>query len=208
MQQIKKILLHWSGTPYKYSGFEPNGGPAYHHLFGQHGETILKVDYHTPLMGHTFRRNSNAVALSCACMGGAGFDEYPPTHDQIDAMCKAAAKIAYSLGWPTDAKKLESLIMTHAEAAANRDYPIELALKDPGHDNDAGAEEIGLPHSNYGPSNWKGAPVNPTWPGGTVWRWDWWYCHKEDERKGGIGGYELRDRIVYWMKQFRSEEKK
>ena len=209
MQTIKKIYLHWSATPYSWQGLESNGLPAYHSVFNDLGAMTRHVNYQNPLPAHTFHRNSNSIALACACMGGRGMSEFPPTHAQVDAMCKEAARVAYGLGWQADPHSLSLLILTHAEAAANRDYPLSLASRAPGKDDDSTAETIGLPHDNYGPSHWRGAPVYPQWPGGTVDRWDWWYCHPEDEATGaGGGGYVLRDQIISHMKAMKAAEKK
>ena len=198
-QTVEKVYLHWSATPYNWNGLEANGKPAYHTVRNDLGHRIRHVDYKTALDAHTFRRNLNAVALACACMGGRGFADYPPTHAAIDDMCKEAAEISIDAGWSV--AELPKRVLTHAEAAANRDYPRDLAFKAPCTDNDGAAEALGLPHDNYGPSHWRGAPVDSDWPGGTVDRWDWWYCHIDDEPHAGNGGYVLRNRIAFWMGQ-------
>lgn len=215
IQKIEKVFLHWSGTPYNWRGYDSKGKPDYHHLFNDKGETVLKVDYHEFLTGHTYCRNSNAVAFSCACMGKGpngepeGFEGlYPPTKVQIDAMCLAVAKLVYAQGWHVnmkDPRNLEDRILTHAEAAALRDYPLETVLKCP-YDDDAAARALGLPHANYGPRNWRGAPVDKNWPGGSVERWDWWMVKKDGLE--GSGGYVLRERIGNMVLDLRNKEKR
>ena len=215
-QSINKIFLHWSGTPYGWQGRESNGSPAYHNLFDNLGISTLKIDYHVPLYGHTYRRNSNSVALSCACLGKGpdgepeGFEGlYPPTKAQINSMCLEAAKIVVSLGWHVpdtwDNSVLEFKIMTHAEAGGLRDYPLTLVSQLEG-DNDQQAWDLKLPHSNYGISSWVGAPIRPKWPGGSVVRWDWSYLQEEDSRKPGIGGYMLRKKIFEYVIKLRKSK--
>lgn len=185
---IKKIYLHWSATPYTWKELG-----HYHTVVTGDGQVHRLTDYHTPLYAHTYARNQDAIAISLACMGNGGFRDYPPTEAQIDSMCKECAKVAIGLGWPADATKLKKLIMTHAECAANRDYPLETVMEAQGK-GEAYACSIGLPHDNYGPSSWSDG-----WPGGNVERWDLWQLRPSD--KGGAGGFELRDRIVAWMKK-------
>lgn len=206
MQTVDRIFCHWTGTPYNWNGLKPNNSPAYHSTFNEKGRKTQHMIYSMPLSGHTYRRNSNSIALSCCCMGGEIWEDYPPTHDQIDAMCKEAADVAIHRGWLPDLDFLEFKIMTHAEAAGLRDYPLHLVMKVG--DDDELAGHLGLPHGNYGLSSWKGAPKMPFWPGGSVERWDWGCLHKEDMDKLGVGGYQLRKQIVLHMKALLGKEKK
>lgn len=192
---ITKIYLHWSATPYDWK--EPG---HYHTVITGDGTCHRLTDYHEHLSAHTYARNANAIALSLACMGSGGFRDYPPTEKQIDSMAKECAKVALGLGWPADEVKMKKLIMTHAEAAANRDYPLNLVQAAQGQGENF-ARSIGLPHDNYGPSSWSDG-----WPGGNVERWDLWQLRPAD--KGGAGGFEMRTRIVAWMKRIASEPKK
>ena len=91
---------------------------------------------------HTYGRNSNAVALSCACMGGQP-DPWtlPPTPAQLESLCAETAAIARSWGWSAEDITIQR-VMTHAKAASNKDGR--------------------LMHDNYGPVVW----------GGTGERWD------------------------------------
>lgn len=187
---IKKIYLHWSATPYNWR--EPG---HYHCVIDGEGTAWRLTSYRTPLHAHTYARNTEAVGIAMACMGGSGWADYAPTERQIDGLAKEVAKVALGLGWPADAKALKKLIMTHAEAAANRDYPIE-DVREAG-ESDSAARALGLPHGNYGPSTWSDG-----WPGGTVERWDLWQLRPTD--KGGAGGFEIRDRIVAWMRKIKA----
>ena len=190
MQEIEKIYLHWSATPYSWA--EPG---HYHTVITGDGAVHHLTDYHQPLHAHTYARNHDSIGIAIACMGNGGFRDCPPKEIQLDALAKECAKVAKGLGWPADATKLKRLIMTHAECAANRDFPLEKALELRANGNsEAYAHSIGLPHDNYGPSYW-----GDGWPGGPVERWDLWQLRPSD--KGGAGGFEMRDRIAAWMKK-------
>jgi hypothetical protein len=132
--------------------------------------------------------------------GANGTWSNPPTEKQIDSMAKECAKVVIGLKWPKDEVELKKLIMTHAEAASNRDYPLDLVKQYDG-DSDSIAQSIGLPHANYGPSSWSDG-----WPGGTVERWDLWQLRPTD--KGGAGGFEIRKRVVEWIKKIQAMQKK
>jgi hypothetical protein len=83
------IYLHWAATPYSWlrSGL-------YHTIIAGDGTLHRLHAYSIDLPAHTWRRNSNAVALSCACMGGRPDPwSLPPTEAQLDALCREAAAI-------------------------------------------------------------------------------------------------------------------
>ncbi|TVS02372.1 MAG: N-acetylmuramoyl-L-alanine amidase [Cyanobium sp. PLM2.Bin73] len=144
------IYLHWSATPHSWvrSGL-------YHTIIGGDGSLHRLHAYSIDLPAHTWRRNSNSVALSCACMGGRP-DPWtiPPTEAQLEAMCREAAEIARSWGWQADAITIQR-VMTHAEAASNRDGRWM--------------------HDNYGPVIW----------GGTGERWDFLQLSRNGPPTGG-----------------------
>lgn len=195
MQQINKIYLHWSATPYTWQ--EPG---HYHTVITGDGVCHRLTDYHEALHAHTYARNLDAIAISLACMGNGGFRDFPPTEAQLDSMAKECAKVALGLKWEADEAFLKKRIMTHAECAANRDYPLNLVQQAQCR-SESYAQSIGLPHDNYGPSSWSDG-----WPGGTVERWDLWQLRPGD--KGGAGGFELRRRIVGWMKTILARKEK
>lgn len=133
-----KIYLHWTATHYNWV----HRG-SYHSIITGDGVLHRLHDYSIDLPAHTWRRNSNAVGLSCACMGGSP-DPWtiPPTSAQVETLCREVARlIRDDWQWPADAISVRT-ILTHAEAAANRDGWIA--------------------HENYGPVAW----------GGTGERWD------------------------------------
>ncbi|MCP9826604.1 N-acetylmuramoyl-L-alanine amidase [Synechococcus sp. EJ6-Ellesmere] len=144
------IYLHWSATPYSWVR-----QGLYHTIVAGDGHLYRLHSYTIDLNAHTWRRNSNAVAISCACMGGSP-DPWaiPPTEAQIEAMCTEVADLALSWDWRADDITIQR-VMTHAEAASNRDGRIM--------------------HDNYGPVAW----------GGTGERWDFMQLRKGGPAEGG-----------------------
>ncbi len=185
-QIIEKIYLHWSGTHYDWS--VPG---HYHTIIFNDGTMKRHTGYDQMLRTHTYARNANSVSICAACMGGVAWRDYPPTEIQIDNMCREVASLALDLGWkPTDITL--SRVMTHAEAAANRDFSKWQAWQGTGVSFNT-ARAYGLPHDNYGPVSW-----HDGWPGGTAERWDWWQLKPSD--RGGVGGDLLREKIRGFMK--------
>ena len=131
------IYLHWTATHYDW--IRPG---HYHRIIGTDGRVHRLHALTADLPAHTWRRNSNSVALACACMGGQP-DPWtlPPTAAQLQSLCREVAAIARSWGWSAADITIQS-VMTHAEAASNRDGRWM--------------------HDNYGPVIW----------GGTGERWD------------------------------------
>ena len=131
------IYLHWTATGYDW--IRPG---HYHRIIGGDGRVHRLHALTADLPAHTWRRNSNSVALACACMGGRP-DPWlqPPTEAQLTGMCAEAARILHGWGLTPDQVSLQR-VMTHAEAASNRDGRVM--------------------HDNYGPVIW----------GGTGERWD------------------------------------
>jgi hypothetical protein len=144
------IYLHWTATSYTWvrSGL-------YHSIISGDGHVHRLHSYAADLPAHTWRRNANSIALSCACMGGRP-DPWtlPPTQPQLDALCQEAAAVARSWGWGAEQITIQRL-MTHAEAASNRDGRVM--------------------HENYGPVAW----------GGTGERWDLMQLEKGGAADGG-----------------------
>jgi hypothetical protein len=147
---MAKIYLHWTATNYNWvrSG-------SYHTVVTGDGKLNRLHDYNVDLPAHTYGRNNNSIGISCACMGGNP-DPWtmPPTNEQIEAMCKEVARVAQEWGWTEDKISVEN-IMTHAEAASNRDGWIA--------------------HENYGPAPWDG----------TGERWDFMQLTKSGSDNGG-----------------------
>jgi hypothetical protein len=186
---IEKIYLHWSATGYSFSKAD-----SYHTIVQGDGR-VLRLTGYDQLTAHTFKRNSDAAGIACACMGGIPWKDSPPTQIQVENMCREAAALAQRLGWqPKDIKDLKdgvNRILTHAEAAANRDFP-ELRVRLGTGVPDSVAISNGLPHNNYGPSGWPDG-----WPAGTFERWDFFQVKQSDPK--GSGGDNLRKMIREFM---------
>ena len=144
------IYLHWTATGYDW--IRPG---HYHSIIGGDGRVHRLHAYSVDLLAHTYGRNRNSVALFCACMGGIP-DPWtlPPTPAQLNSLCTEAAAIARSWGWQDADISLQS-VMTHAEAASNRDGRVM--------------------HDNYGPMIW----------GGSGERWDLLQLEKNGPSDGG-----------------------
>lgn len=187
---ISKIYLHWSATGYSYS--EKN---RYHTIVQGDGK-IFRIAGYDQTLQHTWKRNTNSAGLACACMGGVTWKDFPPTPIQLENMCREAAALALSLGWKaediTDLPNV-SKVMTHAEAAANRDFSEDRARLATGV-SESRAIQLGLPHDNYGPSGWP-----DKWPRGTIERWDFFKIKQDDPN--GSGGDKLRAMIRKFMNE-------
>ena len=144
------IYLHWTATGYDW--IRPG---HYHVIIGGDGRVHRLHATSVDLPAHTWARNSNAVALSCSCMGGQP-DPWtlPPTPAQLDSLCAETAAIATSWGWSASDITIQR-VMTHAEAASNKDGRVM--------------------HDNYGPVVW----------GGTGERWDLLQLEKNGPLDGG-----------------------
>ena len=144
------LYLHWTATGYDW--IRPG---HYHAIISGDGRVHRLHAYSVDLPAHTYARNSNSVALSCACMGGIP-DPWtqPPTPPQLQALCEETATIARSWGWSAEDITIRT-VMTHAEAASNRDGRVM--------------------HDNYGPVIW----------GGTGERWDLLQLEKNGPTDGG-----------------------
>ena len=144
------LYLHWTATGYDW--IRPG---HYHSIIDGDGRVHRLHDYDVDLPAHTWARNSNSVALACACMGGMP-DPWtqPPTAAQLTSLCQEAAAIASRWGWGTDQITIQR-VMTHAEAASNRDGRWM--------------------HDNYGPVVW----------GGSGERWDLLQLERDGPLDGG-----------------------
>lgn len=138
------IYLHW--TAGSYGGVSSN----YHTTITGDGKINRTTPYDKFNVGHTYRRNSNAVGLSVAAMGGSPDPwSIPVKPIQYQKMAEEAARIAKAWGWSASDINIKN-VMTHAEAGANKDGNKR--------------------HENYGPRAW----------GGTGERWDLYQLYKGD----------------------------
>ena len=76
------LYLHWTATGYDW--IRPG---HYHSIVAGDGRVHRLHSYDVDLPAHTWRRNSNSVALACACMGGQP-DPWtlPPTAAQLQSL--------------------------------------------------------------------------------------------------------------------------
>lgn len=202
-QVIKKIYLHWTATSYDWVQVG-----HYHTVILGNGTVKHLTGYDQSLKHHTARRNNESVAIAISCMGGRGWSDYPPTEIQIENMCKEVAMLAYKLGWTHDDLNI-CRIMTHAEAAANRDFSVEKAKLVSEWNSPTSTPQIdeyqeqvkkhGLPHENYGPLSWFDG-----WPGGYAERWDLWQVKPSDRE--GEGGFLLREMIKKYLSKMSTPE--
>ena len=88
------LYLHWTAKPYDW--IRPG---HYHSIITGDGRLHRLHDYNVDLPAHTYGRNRNSVALSCACMGGVP-DPWtqPPTESQLNSLCAEAAAVARTWG--------------------------------------------------------------------------------------------------------------
>lgn len=124
----KQIYLHWTAGTHQW-----RNGP-YHTTVQGDGSLYkhLPYDQHT---AHTYYRNSGNVGLSVAAMKDWNWETYGPTQPQLQALMAEAASVAKNWGWKPSDVSIKN-VMTHAEAASNKDGRT--------------------PHDNYGPQFWGG----------------------------------------------------
>ena len=112
----KQIYLHWTAGGYNYK----KNGP-YHTIVQGDGSLHRGVKYpdqHPD--GHTWRRNSGNYSISAASMYKYDWNNYSPKPKQIQSMAIDAARQAKEWGWKPSDVTIKRL-MTHAEAASNKD---------------------------------------------------------------------------------------
>jgi len=124
----KNIFMHWTAGGYNWKN-----GP-YHTTVQGDGSLYkhLPYDQHT---AHTYYRNSGNVGLSVAAMKDYNWNSFAPKPKQLESMTAEAASIAKGWGWSAGDVSIKN-VMTHAEAASNKDGKS--------------------PHDNYGPTWWGG----------------------------------------------------
>lgn len=190
-----KIILHWTAgdynTPY------PN-----HYNYTILGDGTVVSGNADNISQHAANRNDSiGIAIAAGCdpsnssiypsddvLGTKTFSGCgrPLKQIQYDKMIELTAQIAKENNIPVD----KNHIMSHAEAAANRDYPKDLVeqvsrpnqAKCVDSADDVKANALGLPTCNYGPSSWSDG-----WPGGcqqSLMRWEYW--EHEDQIRSDI----------------------
>lgn len=116
-----KLYLHWTGGGYnaKYDDYHIN-------ITGD-GCVWVSTDNLADIKDATYMRNTGSVAITLCCAIDANSENNlgpcPPTEAQINAMAQVVCVLADALDLTIDLQR----VMTHAEAADNRDgiYPHE-----------------------------------------------------------------------------------
>nr|WP_092074928.1 N-acetylmuramoyl-L-alanine amidase [Dendrosporobacter quercicolus]NSL49553.1 N-acetylmuramoyl-L-alanine amidase [Dendrosporobacter quercicolus DSM 1736]SDN22446.1 N-acetylmuramoyl-L-alanine amidase [Dendrosporobacter quercicolus] len=148
-----KLYLHW--TAGHYGQFFD----SYHINIDADGSVYVSANDLAAAKSHTYRRNSGAIGISLACAYNATTNNFglePPTPAQIEAAAQVVAVLAAALDLTIDLQR----VMTHAEAADNKDG------LNPGY----GAN--GYPDGRHGPEH-------------SCERWDLWFFPGVAPGEGG-----------------------
>lgn len=121
-----KLYCHWTAGHW-WQLFDD-----YHICIDADG-TVYQMKNFDVVTAATYMRNSGSISIALCCAYGAQSENdlgpYPPTEKQLNALAQVICVLADALDLTIDIQR----VMTHAEAAANRD---------------------GLyPHDNYGPNS-------------------------------------------------------
>lgn len=113
------VYIHWTGGGYNYH-------PDDYHINIDDEGTIYRTKDFREQPAATWHRNYRSLAIAIDCCkdatlnadGSADFGDYPPTDAQIECLAQVIATIASATHRPI----MQSLYMTHAEAAELDDY--------------------------------------------------------------------------------------
>ena len=110
-----KLYLHWTGGNYDQT-FDD-----YHVNITGDGRVWVSTDNLAEVKSATYMRNTGSVAITLCCALDA-VDEYrlgayPPTEAQLNAIAQVVCVLADALDLTIDLQR----VMTHAEAADNKD---------------------------------------------------------------------------------------
>ncbi len=130
---MKGVIMHWTGGTHNVSRLDKK---HYHSIFAGDGTRVpgnrTREDNENTSDGvyaaHTYRMNTNYVGVSIACMGGKKgtvkwaaklkdvvFGRYPPTPEQVTAMCKWVANLCFIYDIPVSGVT----VLTHGEVEKN-----------------------------------------------------------------------------------------
>lgn len=118
-QNPKTIYLHWSGVDSYSRVFTDyhtciTARRSWYKPWTWVAEAKYMHPYNKALHHHTWRRNTDAIAVSCS---GAG-PNTPIRKEQVEVMCLAVARAAVKYNIPVDSDH----ILTHAESARALGY--------------------------------------------------------------------------------------
>ena len=110
-----KLYLHWTGGRYTQTFND------YHVNITGDGRVWVSTDNLAEVKSATYMRNTGSVAITLCCALDA-VDEYrlgayPPTEAQLNAIAQVVCVLADALDLTIDLQR----VMTHAEAADNKD---------------------------------------------------------------------------------------
>lgn len=113
-----KLYLHWTAGTYDQTFDE------YHINITGDGRVWVSTENLAEVKAATYMRNTGSVAITLCCALDAvsenNLGTYPPTEAQINAMAQVVCVLADALDLTIDLQR----VMTHAEAADNKDgYP-------------------------------------------------------------------------------------
>tara|TARA_B100000902_G_scaffold52397_1_gene59120 strand:+ start:5861 stop:7441 length:1581 start_codon:yes stop_codon:yes gene_type:complete len=158
----KIIYFHWSGG----IGYVDRPA-AYHSYVDGAGKIHYNSPYTIDKKEHTWKRNTNSVAIAAAAMGHVGQDvqyieakgwaQTPLKHIQVNTMTLEAAKLALAWGWKENDINIKN-IMTHAEAAGNRDGRSPTVNYGPG-PSGQGERRWDLWYLTQGGAKWSGGEI-------------------------------------------------
>lgn len=110
-----KLYLHWTAGSYDQLFNE------YHISITGDGRVWVSTDNLAEVKAATYRRNTGSVAIALCCaldaVGENDLGPCPPTEAQINAMAQVVCVLADALDLTIDLQR----VMTHAEAADNKD---------------------------------------------------------------------------------------
>lgn len=113
-----KLYCHWTAGHW-WQLFDD-----YHICIDADG-TVYQMKNFDVVTAATYMRNSGSISIALCCAYGAQSENdlgpYPPTEKQLNALAQVICVLADALNLTIDIQR----VMTHAEAAANRDglYP-------------------------------------------------------------------------------------
>lgn len=151
-----KLYLHWTAGRYDQTFSD------YHVNITGDGRVYVSTDNLAEVKAATYMRNTGSVAIAlCCALDATGTDNlgtYPPTEAQLNAIAQVVCVLADALDLTIDLQR----VMTHAEAADNKDG---LWCHDP-YGPDSTVERWDLLVVHEGEERWSGGDVlrgNANW---------------------------------------------
>jgi hypothetical protein len=127
---LRSISLHWTAGDYRtvYSAYHfcvSLGDDERPQVIATHDLRAnmrdVRAESGAPYAAHTFGRNSYAIGVAVAAMGGAtpyDFGAYPLRDDMLGLMCRLVRRLCTAYAIPVT----RATVRTHAEAALDDGY--------------------------------------------------------------------------------------